>query len=87
MVDRRFQVDRHVPDAVQYYRAHGYDPRHSLTPKGQYDMLDPGVAVIQVRSGFILSMTATLLLGRQSDQFQSPAVLMVRLLDQSMATI
>ena len=47
MVDRQFQQTHSIPEALHYYRARGYDPRAQLRPTGQYNMLDPGVPVIQ----------------------------------------
>ena len=50
MVDRNHKLNVKSGEAVQYYRHHGFEPRHTTEPRGQYDMLDPGptVPVIQV---------------------------------------
>ena len=51
MVDHSYQTSRNVPEAMQHYRSQGHDPRLQLRPTGQYNMLDPGVPIIQASTG------------------------------------
>ncbi|GAX81487.1 hypothetical protein CEUSTIGMA_g8916.t1 [Chlamydomonas eustigma] len=46
-VDRVIQTSFQAPDAINYYRSQGFDPRKQILPSGQFNMLDPGVTVIQ----------------------------------------